>query len=136
MPAAFLFGLRPCREREHRIREGRSQGTGKKNRMGPDRNYFLEKMHQTVSSLVDGDCDLKPRLASAGLTLTIRGDDYVPEEYREQFTEIIRDLKRCPAETSDESSTEATVREMTIDEAREMADRILNLYVRALRGDV
>jgi hypothetical protein len=101
--------------------------------MHPDREYAIEKLGQATMGLATGRGDVKDRLVSAGLTLTIRGDDYAPPEFRDDLVSIRRDLQVREPEIEGESRLEATVRKLSPEEAAAIAQRIFSLYHRLMR---
>lgn len=97
------------------------------------RDYAREKLHLATIALVSGERDLKDRLEAAALTIhSIRPKDDLPEDLSSEFESLWNDLTFHPAEIEGEGTIQATIRTMTLLEARETAERIFGLYLNVL----
>jgi hypothetical protein len=95
--------------------------------------YVREKLWLAVHVLVTGDGGLQERLASAGIGLIgLPKTVLLSTKNREAFDSIIQGLTKEPA-LGNEGRLVATSRKMSDEEAKRIADEILNLYTK-LRG--
>lgn len=96
----------------------------------------LGNLYKAVLCLVGGEGEIKDRLEHAASELSVVPDrNAVSPHWRDQFKSIVDEVTKTRAKFEDEGSIRATIREMTPDEARKLADRIFHLYVNMLHGD-
>lgn len=94
--------------------------------------YAWEKLYVTVRTLASGTGNIQERLADAyisGLYLIGLGKNDVdlPADLRPAHADIKRRMTRVPAQ-GDEGSVVASARVMSDDEARKVAEQIVDLF--------
>jgi len=91
-------------------------------------NYTWEKFYLAVTSLVSGDKNIKERVTDAYIhsLMHLREDD-IPISMKRDFEELEQTLTSIEP-IGDEGRVRATLREMGIDEAREIAIKIFSMY--------
>lgn len=101
-------------------------------------DYAKEKLYTASLSLATGVDDIKERLVTAvsGLTVVpIDKEDAMAPKLRDEFKSIMKAATETPAQHAGEGSIRATVREMSVEDARGLADRIFHLYLHNLEGN-
>ena len=96
-----------------------------------------EKLWQAIDTLATNGGTLQERLANAAISLCgvyLPSEGDLPKKCQEEFKSIIQDLTKEPAK-SDEGRIQATIWEMSDQEAKSVAERILNLYTQ-LKGGI
>lgn len=101
----------------------------------PTYDYAREKLWQAIHSLV-GEGSIQERLAGAAMVLTRlhRPDEDLPEHLREDFKAVMHALTKEPA-VGNEGTITATTRKLTAEEGRDLAGKILSIYIN-LRGGI
>jgi hypothetical protein len=95
----------------------------------PNLKYADEKFTAVVQSLATGTDPLKRRLGYAFMTLVrVQQDDFPDKEMKSKFDDIIDRLTK-------EGPVEATVTQMNDDEARALANSIVDLFL-AIRQEL
>jgi hypothetical protein len=93
-------------------------------------SYALEKLHQLVNTLSTHPGRIKERLLAGMMVAhTIQGGDF-PDELREIWNEIYEQLTAVEPE-GDEGRFAASINQMVEDTAIEIADRLVELTLRA-----
>jgi hypothetical protein len=93
-------------------------------------SYTWEKFFTAVLTLATGQNSLKDRLADAYISALIRlRPDDLPGPMREEFAELKQALTNVEP-IGDEGRVFATVKNMEELQARELAERIVNMYDR------
>lgn len=91
------------------------------------KDYAREKFWQAVDVLATSDGSIQERLAGAALYLTRLQPGDVPEEQREMFTTVMRELTKEPA-AGNEGTIAATTEKLSAEEGKKLAGRILSIY--------
>jgi hypothetical protein len=90
--------------------------------------YAIEKLHLAVSTLV-GAGSVRERLAEAYLQhLTPVSAKDFPEEFRDEYREIITALSSVPVEYEGQGRVRSTLNAMSDEEAVLLARRLVGLY--------
>ena len=90
---------------------------------------LIEKLYQATLSLVGGEGEIKDRLESAAITLSVvQLEKTLSPEFRNEFNSIHDELAKRKA-VGGEGRIKATIQELTNMEATRLADRIFHLYV-------
>lgn len=99
-------------------------------------DYALEKLYMASLSLAAATGDIKERLerAATGLTVVEIDKNALLPKLQDEFDSIMGDVSRTPAQSASEGSIRATIREMTDEEAYNLAGRIFHLYIHLLHG--
>lgn len=98
-------------------------------------DYATEKLYLATLGLVRGEGGIKDRLEGAAVTLIIlRPEKDVPEKLRAEFESIHSELTSEPAQFEGEGTIRATIRQLSPDEASQIAERIFHLYGKLLHG--
>jgi len=101
-------------------------------------NYTWEKFYVAVSSLASGTGSIQERLFNAYtgslMLLEVHKPDELPEDMRNEFKEITRELTAVEP-SGNEGSVRASTNAMTDLEASEIAEKIVSLYDRITRMD-
>jgi hypothetical protein len=104
--------------------------------MGSKSNV-TEKLWQAIDVLVTSEGRLQERLASAAINLTgiyLPLESDLPKKNQEEFKSIIQNLSKETAK-GDEGAIQATTYKMNDQEAKQVARRILDLYIQ-LKGGI
>jgi len=97
-------------------------------------DYAREKLYQAVESLISGGT-IKHRVAATGqFLIRLKSEDF-PQDLREKYDNIMKQLTEFPPEFNADSSFSASTRRMTDPDAEKLAKDIFNLYV-AIRGGI
>jgi hypothetical protein len=95
-------------------------------------DYNRKKLWEALYVLV-GASSIQERLSGAGMMLVVlKPDDFAPE-HREEFQSIMESLTRVRPQAG-EGSLEATTRTLTLEQGRDIAQRILGLYTKVRGG--
>jgi hypothetical protein len=100
-----------------------------------DYQYTAAKFVQALDSLV-GNGELKERLFSAVITLTVIKVDDLPKALRSEYAELLEALTwvRLPPDRLDQGTLLSTLEAMTVEEAATIARKILHLYTHVLEA--
>jgi hypothetical protein len=98
-------------------------------------DYAQEKFWKAMDALI-GDGSIQHRLAWAAMELTsLDGrDEELPEDVREEFKAVMRELTKERA-VGDEGTIEATTRRLSPEEGVKLARRIFSIYTRLHGGN-
>ena len=102
------------------------------------RDNATGKLYQATLSLI-GSGDIHQRLESAGLTLVTSGPDLVPAnlpELRAEYESIHDALTARDPDSAEDGRLQATIRHLSTEDAKHIADRIFSLYIKLLHGSV
>ena len=94
-----------------------------------DPAYALGKLGWALFELV-GPGEMKERLLAAGIVLVPVHPRDFPEHLREEYTRLRRSLTWLPTEKPDHGTLHSTIEAMSMEEAKDTAQQILQLYVR------
>ncbi len=93
--------------------------------------YAWEKLYITVRNLASGTGSIQERLADAyisgGYILGLGTQNELPTDLQPSYAAINRTMTRVPAQ-GDEGDIVATTRQMSDDEAVEVAEQIVDLF--------
>jgi hypothetical protein len=97
--------------------------------------YAREKFWQAVDTLATSDRSIQERLAGAALFLMRlhKPDEDLPEELREEFKAVWHELTKEKA-VGDEGDIVATTRQLTAEQGKKLAGRILSIYTQLHGG--
>jgi hypothetical protein len=91
--------------------------------------YALGKLGVALATLV-GPAEMKERLLAAGKVLVpVQPRDF-PEELRNEYTRMWQSLTRLSEEEPGQGTLHATINAMSVEEAENTAQKILELYMR------
>jgi hypothetical protein len=91
--------------------------------------YALGKLGVALSALV-GPAEMKERLFTAGMVLLPVEPGDFPEELRNEYTRLWQSLTRLSEEEPGQGTLHATINAMSVEEAENTAQKILELYMR------
>lgn len=96
-------------------------------------SHAREKFYLATLGLAIGEGAINERLENAAIGLSgIRPDSELPEDVVPDFEQLLRELTTCPAEIEGEGTIHATVRQLDPYDARNLAERIFEMYFRVL----
>lgn len=97
-------------------------------------NYTVEKLYLATLGLSTGIGDINERLENAAVGLSVLSNPKVdmPDTIRIDFDALWSELTARESEEPGEGTIRATVRQLDPEDARELAERICNMYFDAL----
>lgn len=100
------------------------------------KKYAIEKLYVAVLNLTTGTGEIRERLESAAIGLSVLSGEMTarnfPKDLQERFTALWGNLTREKAQVEGEGKIHATIRQMEPDRAAELADQIFHLYFELL----
>ena len=93
-------------------------------------NYALEKFYLAILGLTTGTGDISERLENAAVGLSVLSNPSIdlPESISDNFVDLWHDLTVRDAEIHGEGKIHATIRQLDPEDARELAQRIFDMY--------
>jgi hypothetical protein len=95
--------------------------------------YAREKFYTAVHALATGSSSIQTRLANAALSLNTLQSENLPETLQTEFADVWRELTKERAQ-GDEGTIAATTAQLSDEQARELAGRIVSIYTQLLGG--
>ena len=96
--------------------------------MSGDPIYTIEKLWEAVSILASGTTSLRRRLYDAYISSlhVLKSSDF-PDDLKQEFNELNEALTWVPIEREGEGTLSSTTNVMSDDEAKQLANNIVNL---------
>ena len=95
-------------------------------------NYAREKFYLATLGLAIGVGEIRERLEGAAITLSVLRPENLRAGLRDDFEELWHKLNAREAEIPGEGTIRATVRQLDPDDARQLAERVFEMYFAVL----